>query len=130
MKITENQLRTIVRRIIREQTMSRGYSRAADRAAGANTEVDEAAVRAAALDATEEGEQLRLQHSDPQDSHSYDKYILKAVSSFLPYDKQEKNAFMLALIKMLEERMNGDDWFDGAHVAWRAISLWQRTQPR
>ena len=63
-----------------------------------------------------------LRHKKFQASWNYDTPIFSAIREHLPQEKVEFFALLLAVQKILLERMNREDWYDGNYAAYRSIS--------
>lgn len=57
-----------------------------------------------------------------QSSWAYDKYVFDSIKEHLPADPAETHALLIAAQKILSERMNSEDWYDGSYAAYRCIS--------
>jgi hypothetical protein len=57
-----------------------------------------------------------------QSSWAYDKYVFASIREHLPEESAESHALLIAAQKILSERMNREDWYDGSYAAYRCIS--------
>lgn len=57
-----------------------------------------------------------------QSSWAYDTHVFNSIKEHLPADPAETDALLHATQKILSERMNREDWYDGSYAAYRCIS--------
>ena len=73
-----------------------------------------------AVIASDAAENLRSEKL--QSSWAYDKYVFDSIKEHSPADPAETHALLIATQKILSERMNSEDWYDGSYAAYRCIS--------
>jgi len=57
-----------------------------------------------------------------QSAWAYDSHVFSSIKEHLPTDPVETDALLRATQKILSERMNKEDWYDGNYAAYRCIS--------
>jgi len=79
----------------------------------------EDAVKVADI-AASTAENLRSQNL--QSSWAYDAPVFSSISSHMPTDPVASDALFRATEKILAERMNRSDWYEGNYAAYRCLS--------
>ena len=57
-----------------------------------------------------------------QSSWAYDAPIFSSIKEYMSQDPVKNDALLLAVQKILSERMNRSDWYEGNYAAYRSIS--------